>query len=167
MTAKWFVRFCPVPENSGKLPRGYLKRHNATRERFWTVQAGSCPTLSPAGEFLLLISLLTFLSTNVQSLERSIKGSTKLGQVKIGQGCLLRYSLPDSLYCLFSGCLTYLQCIMGIKDHHGQQTTCLLSNLCKLASRHQATSNSHSRQKISLKNKFHKSCFCGISWLVQ
>ena len=127
------------------------------------MQAGSCPTLSPEGEFLLLISLLTFLSTNVQSLERSIKGSTKLGhghcQVKIGQGYFLRYSLPDSLYCLFSDCLTYLQCIMGIKDHHGQQTTCLLSNLCKLASRHQATSNSPSRQKIPLMNKFHKSCF--------
>ena len=96
-------------------------------------------------------------------LERSIEGSTKLGQVKIGQGYFLRYSLPDSLYCLFSGCLTYLQCIMGIKDHQGQQPRCLLSSLCKLASRHQATSNSHSRQKISLKNKFHISCFCGIS----
>ena len=31
ITAKCFVHFYSVPGNSGKLPRGYLKRHDATR----------------------------------------------------------------------------------------------------------------------------------------
>ena len=31
-----------------KLPRGYLKRHNLSREQFWTAQAGSCSALSLA-----------------------------------------------------------------------------------------------------------------------
>ena len=70
-TAKWFVSFysVQVPDNSGKSPRSYLpvKRHNASREQFWTAQAGSCSALSLAGEFLLLICLLTF--SYVQSLE--------------------------------------------------------------------------------------------------
>ena len=35
-----------------------------------------------------------------------IEGSTKSGQVKTGQGYFLRYSLPDSLFCLLTGCLT-------------------------------------------------------------
>ena len=76
-------------------------------------QAGSCPVLSPASKFLLLVSLLTFLSTYVQSLESLIERSTKLGQVKIVQDYFLRYSLPDSLYCPLSGCLIYLKCLVG------------------------------------------------------
>ena len=32
MTAKLFVSFFSIPENSGKSPKGYRKRHNASRE---------------------------------------------------------------------------------------------------------------------------------------
>ena len=62
---------------------GYLTRHNAVSGQIWTAQAGSCSNLPLAGKFFLLIGLLTSLSTRAQSLEHSIKGSTKLGQVKI------------------------------------------------------------------------------------
>ena len=51
-------------------------------------------------KFLLLISLLTWLSTYMQSLENSIYGSMKLGPVKTGQGDYLKCSIPDSLSCL-------------------------------------------------------------------
>ena len=90
-------------------------------------------SLSLAGEFLLLNSLLNFLTTYVQSLERSVEGSTEQGQVKTGQSCFLRYSLPDYLYCLLSGCLAYLQCLIG---HQGPSwATAIMSPqcLCKLA----------------------------------
>ena len=112
-----------------KIVQGLSEEAHCNQGAILNCASCSCPALSLAWEFLLLIGLLTFLSTNVPSLERSIDGSTYLGEVKIGQDYFLRYSLPDSLYCLFSGCLTYLECIMGIKDHHGQQPTCLLGSL--------------------------------------
>ena len=62
----------------------------------------------PSGrQCLRLISLLTWLSTCMQSLEHSIKGSTKVGQAKTCQGGYLECSIPDSLYYLLSGFLTY------------------------------------------------------------
>ena len=63
---------CPLLFRSRKIwkiTQGLLKTHNASREQFWISQAGSCTALSLAGEFLLLISLLTFLSIYEQSLE--------------------------------------------------------------------------------------------------
>jgi hypothetical protein len=56
-----------------------------------TLQAASCSALPLRGWFLLLISLLTLLSSCVQSLEHSIKGLKKLDPVKIGGGHFLRY----------------------------------------------------------------------------
>ena len=63
-------------------------------------------SLALTGRFLLLLlnSLSTFLprSTYVQGLKCSlavtVEGSTKLGQVRIGQGYFLSYSLTDSPY---------------------------------------------------------------------
>ena len=132
-TFKWFVRFHSVLENSGKSPRGYLKRHNSSRERFWTAQASSCTALSFSlpGEFLLLISLLT-LSTYVQSLGAQSKDrETRWSENRPDQPGLLpqpgRYSLPDSLYCLLPCCLTdsdlsplILLCLIG---HQGPSWT--------------------------------------------
>ena len=64
-TAKWLVLFYPVPQHSGKSPRGYLKIQGAILNcTSWLLLR----TLS-AGYFLLLISLLTFMSIYVQSLE--------------------------------------------------------------------------------------------------
>ena len=48
-------------------------------------------SLSLAGKFLLLISLLTLLATYMQSLENPILG--KLGPVKTGQGNYLKRRL--------------------------------------------------------------------------
>ena len=56
-----------------------------------TAQAGSCSTVPLAGKFLLLISLLIWLSTYMQSLENPILG--KLGPVKTGQGNYLKRRL--------------------------------------------------------------------------
>ena len=64
-------------------------------------------SLPLAGKFLLLISLLTLLSTYMQSLENSIEGSMKLGPVKTGQGDYLKCSIPDSLSYLLSVFLTH------------------------------------------------------------
>ena len=73
-------------------------------------QAGSCSTVPLAGKFLLLISLLTWLSTRMQSLENSIEGSMKLGPVKTGQDGYLKCSIPSILPGdLLCGCLTHSQ----------------------------------------------------------
>ena len=85
---------------------GPLKRHNAFWSEFWTSQAGYCTNASQTGGNTLLTWLLTLLSTYVQSLERSIQGSTKLGLAKLCCTHLPRYCLPNSQYHLFSRCLT-------------------------------------------------------------
>ena len=85
---------------------GPLKRHNAFWSEFWTSQAGYCTNASQTGGNTLLTWLLTLLSTYVQSLERSIQGSTKLGLAKLCCTHLPRYGLPNSQYHLFSRCLT-------------------------------------------------------------
>ena len=61
--------------------------------------------------------LLTFLSTYVQSLESSIEGLIKLGQVKKGQDYFLMTAsqILDTAYYL-----TYLQCVIG---HQGPSWT--------------------------------------------
>ena len=61
----------------------------------------------------MLFRLLTWLSTRMQSLEHSLKGTTKLGQVKTGQGDYLKCIIPDSLSYLLSGCLTHFQWFLG------------------------------------------------------
>ena len=130
-------------------------------------QDGHGPT-GPAGstwawEFRLLVSLFTWLSTSMQSLEHSIKGSTKLGQVKIGQHDYVKCSIPDSLYQLLFGCLTSFQCLLGHqgvdKDHHGQHPKSLLKMVCKLTLLVCATSTFNSRQKISLRISFRDPAF--------
>jgi hypothetical protein len=77
-----------------------MKRHNAVRGHFRAPQAA--PYLEPAltGDSILLIQLLTFLSTNVQSLEPSTKGSMKLGQTKFDFYLSFRYRLLDSFFWL-------------------------------------------------------------------
>ena len=85
---------------------GPLKRHNAFWSEFWTSQAGYCTNASQTGGNTRLTWLLTLLSTYVQSLERSIQGSTKLGLAKLCCTHLPRYGLPNSQYHLFSRCLT-------------------------------------------------------------
>ena len=117
----------------------------------WFLPSTLPGSLISSSHWLLMHKILEHLTTNVQDLEHSIKGSTKSGKLKIGQGYFLRYRLPDSLYCLSSGCMTYLQCITG---HQGP---CLLSDLCNLAVFHQVTLTSTSRQKISFNNMFQKS----------
>ena len=56
----------------------------------------------------------------MQSLENSIEGSMKLGQVKTGQGDYLKCSNPDSLSYLLSGCLTHSQSFLW---HQGSSWT--------------------------------------------
>ena len=153
-----------IQKLSRNLHLGYLKRHNAIRGAY--LNGTSLLLLNcPSGHWL---KLLTWLSTNVQSLEHSIEGSTKLGQVKIGQGDYLKStqsSIPDPRYYLIP--IIWLSDLFpmfyraGIQDHHGQHPTSLLGIVCKLTSRVHETS--HSRQKISLKKKFQRFCFYELS----
>ena len=48
----------------------------------------------------------------------------KLGPVKTGQGDYLKCSIPDSLSCLVSGCLTYFQSFLW---HQGLSWTAYMS----------------------------------------
>jgi hypothetical protein len=58
---------------------GHLKRHHAFSSNFLCLQAGYCSEIPLKGDYVFPIQLLTLLSTYVQSLEPSIKGSMKLG----------------------------------------------------------------------------------------
>ena len=84
-----------------------------------------CASAAPSSECSLGKSdarnrSVIILSTYLQSLVRSIKGSTKLGPVKIGGGHSLRCWLSDLWNHTFSGCVTLLQCFLG---HHGPSWT--------------------------------------------
>ena len=121
--------------------------------QIWTAQAGSCSTVPLAGKFLLLISLLTWLSTSIQSLEHLIEGSTKLVQVKTGQGDYLECNIPDSLHYLSSGCLTCFQCFQG---HRGSSWI-----TSYISPRHGMLGDFASSRDLKL------TFICGLSWLVQ
>jgi hypothetical protein len=67
---------------SRKLQKLDLKMLNSAGASFGWLQAGYCLEIALIGDSILLIWLLTFLSTKMQSLEPSIQGSTELGLTK-------------------------------------------------------------------------------------
>ena len=144
--------------------------------QIWTAQAGSCWTFPLAGKFLLLISLLTWLftSTYMQSLELSIKESTKLRQVKTCRGDYLKCSIPDSLSYLLSGCLTHFQNWIPmfpmassiIMDSSLHVSSALYASWPRkfIWPQPHSLDRNFTKEKISESDR---SCFCGLYWLGQ
>jgi hypothetical protein len=69
---------------------------------FHNHEAASCLEVALIGFPILIIQLLTFLSTSVQSLEPSIQASTKLGLTKLDFFLSFRYSLLTDSEILYS-----------------------------------------------------------------
>ena len=116
------------------------------------------------------VSLACWPGCLMQSLEHSIKGSTKVtkpGQVKTFQGGYLEHSIPDSLSYLSSGCLTYFQCFLGYQGP--LWTTSYISPLHIIQADFASWCNLNLARdsKISLKDKVSEILFLWISWLMQ
>lgn len=83
---------------------------------FPTLQTELCPAVNRNCDSFLLISFMILLSTYVQSLERSIQRTTKLGLVKTCGGHSLRCCICDLRNHYACGCLAYLQLFLGYQD---------------------------------------------------
>ena len=89
-----------------KAPETWPEEAQCSGGSFGWLQAGYCLEIALTGDSILLVWLLTFLSTNMQSLEPPIQGSTELGLTKFVFHLSFRYWLPDSMFQRFSGFLT-------------------------------------------------------------
>ncbi len=89
-------------QNLAVLDPGHLKRHHAFSSNFWRLQAGYCLEVYLKRYSILPIWFVavTVLSTYVQSLEPSIKRSTKWGLVETGSKFALCPYCSEQ-YCRF------------------------------------------------------------------
>ena len=157
----WFVTFDSVSETSRNLVEtctwAIWRGTTQFGGQIWTAQAGSCSIVPLSGKFLLLISLLTWLSTSKQILEYSIKGSTKQGQSENRSGWL-----PQVHYPRFSILPIIWMSVLFPMFPRASRTIMDNSLHVSLALYASWVHEDHatSTWKISLKIKFQRSCFC-------
>jgi hypothetical protein len=80
-----------------KLQKTSFEEAQAVRGQFQAPQAAPFLEDPLTGYSILYIALLTFLSTNVQSLEPSIEGSTKFGLTEFDFFIPFTHTIPDSI----------------------------------------------------------------------